>query len=162
MMRDISEMRSSIMRRNAQLVDWLVANVGPLQMQLCKALLFQYCSHVAYGPSPLCTCPDDDGKASVSFRHKSPIMGDYVPDYAQRQPTHYLMYDAGATLPCSLFLRNLFLHYPLPYPEINNANNIEEHYHFRWNFQKMYAAPHPKCKFVESTEDKQLLTRQLQ
>jgi len=34
MMRDISEMRSSIMRRNAQLVDWLVANVGPLQMQL--------------------------------------------------------------------------------------------------------------------------------
>ena len=34
MMRDISEMRSSIMRRNVQLVDWLVDNVGPLQMQL--------------------------------------------------------------------------------------------------------------------------------
>ena len=31
MMRDISD---AIMRRNAQLVDWLVANVGPLQMQL--------------------------------------------------------------------------------------------------------------------------------
>ena len=34
MMRDISEMRSSIMRRNAHLVDWLVDNVGPLKMQL--------------------------------------------------------------------------------------------------------------------------------
>jgi len=34
MMRDISEMRSSIMRRNAHFVDWLVDNVGPLKMQL--------------------------------------------------------------------------------------------------------------------------------
>ena len=34
MMRDISEMHSSITRRNAHLVDWLVDNVGPLKMQL--------------------------------------------------------------------------------------------------------------------------------
>ena len=72
---------------------WLQVHSALIQknsQELCKALLFQYCSHVAYGPSPLCTCPDDDGKASVSFRHKSPIMGDYVPNYAQPQPTHSL------------------------------------------------------------------------
>ena len=34
MMREISELRSSIMRRNAQLVDWLVDHVGAVQMQL--------------------------------------------------------------------------------------------------------------------------------
>ena len=34
MMKEISDMRSSIMRCNAQIVDWLVEYVGPVQMQL--------------------------------------------------------------------------------------------------------------------------------
>ena len=34
MMKEISYLRSSIMRRNAEMVDWLVDHVGPVQMQL--------------------------------------------------------------------------------------------------------------------------------
>jgi len=71
MMRDISEMRSSIMRRNAHFVDWLVDNVGPLKMQLIhKKPAVSGCS-TPIAPSSI--TPSDRGH-DVSMHTKSTYM----------------------------------------------------------------------------------------